>query len=117
MDREKMLAYCRALPAATEEFPFGPETAVFKVGGKMFALCDLTGDPPSVGVKCEPGLAVHLRATYAAVQPGYHLNKKHWNTVTLDSSIPDDELAEMVRDSHALVLAGLSKRERERLAE
>jgi predicted DNA-binding protein (MmcQ/YjbR family) len=116
MSREAVLAYCEARPGAAEEHPFGPETAVFKVGGKIFAICDIVGDPPSVSLKCDPDLAVHLRATYAAVRPGYHLNKRHWNTVVLDSSIPDDELVEMLEDSYRLVVAGLPKRERERLS-
>lgn len=115
MRREDLLGYCRSRPAAAEEFPFGPDTAVFKVGGKMFALCGMTDEPPTVSLKCDPELAVHLRATYAAVRPGWHLNKRHWNTVSLDGSLPDRELEEMIDESHSLVVAGLPATERRRL--
>jgi predicted DNA-binding protein (MmcQ/YjbR family) len=73
-----------------EEFPFGPETSVFKVGGKMFALTALSARPLTVSLKCEPSLSEALRAEHSAVRPGYHLNKRHWITVTLDDSLPDE---------------------------
>jgi predicted DNA-binding protein (MmcQ/YjbR family) len=94
---------CLALPGAIEDFPFGPETSVFRVGGKMFGLSALAGRPLHVSLKCEPELAVELRATYAAIAPGYHLNKRHWITVTLDGSLPDEMLRDLVEDSYALV--------------
>ncbi len=100
---------------AVEEFPFGPAPSVFKVGGKIFAISDLESSPLKVSVKCEPELAEQLRATYSAVVPGYHLNKRHWNTVTLDGSLEDATVLEMIEDSYDLVIAGLSKAVRERL--
>jgi predicted DNA-binding protein (MmcQ/YjbR family) len=81
---------------------------VFKVSGKMFALLDES----SVSLKCEPGLAIALRQEYPAVTAGYHLNKRHWNTVQLDGSIPDDVLADWIEDSYALTVAGLSRAQR-----
>ena len=101
---------CRAMPAATEEQPFGPEVAVFKVGGKIFALISLDDEPAHVSLKCEPGLAELLREQYAAVGPGYHLNKRHWNTVRLDGSVPEGELRDWLEESYALVRAGLPRR-------
>jgi predicted DNA-binding protein (MmcQ/YjbR family) len=97
------------MPGAVEEYPFGDGVAVFKVGGRMFALVPLAGEPASVNLKCEPALALELRARYAAVRPGYHQDKRHWNTVQLDGSIDDDELAWMIEHSHELVVAGLPK--------
>jgi predicted DNA-binding protein (MmcQ/YjbR family) len=107
--------HCLERPGAVEEFPFGPETSVFKVAGKMFALSRLAGRPLQLSLKCEPELAEQLRATYAAVRPGYHLNKRHWNTVTLDGSLPDRMVGDMIEDSYDLVVAALPRRVRERL--
>jgi predicted DNA-binding protein (MmcQ/YjbR family) len=103
------------MPEAVEEFPFTPRVSVFKVEGKMFALSDLASRPLRVSLKCEPELAEQLRATYDAVVPGYHLNKRHWNTITLDGSIPDAEVRNMIEDSYDLVVAGLSAAARRRL--
>jgi predicted DNA-binding protein (MmcQ/YjbR family) len=82
---------------------------VFKVAGKMFALSSLRSRPLQVSVKCEPELAEGLRATYPAIQPGYHLNKRHWNTITLDGSLPDAMVLDMLEDSYDLVVAGLPR--------
>ena len=112
MDRHEVKAACLALPGAAEEFPFGDEVSVFKVAGKMFALSDLDGDPLQLSIKCEPELAVQLRATYPAIGPGYHLNKRHWNTVTLDGSLPDQMVTDMLGDSYDLVVASLPKARR-----
>ena len=101
---------CLAQPGATEEFPFGPNTSVFKVAGKMFALSQLRARPLKVSLKCEPELGQALRLTYPAIQPGYHLNKRHWNTVELDGSLPDEMVRGLVEDSYDLVVAGLPKR-------
>jgi len=103
VNREAVLARCRQLPGATEEFPFGPENAVFKVGGKVFAIVGLDGEPGSVSLKCDPTYAVALREDYPAVTPGYHLNKRHWNTVVLDATVPDQLLTEWIEDSFDLV--------------
>jgi predicted DNA-binding protein (MmcQ/YjbR family) len=110
---DSLRRWCLARPSAVEEFPFDAATSVFKVGGKMFALTALDGRPLSVSLKCEPSLAEALRAEYSAVRPGYHLNKRHWITVTLDGSLPDELVFELVEDSYELVVDGLPKRERD----
>jgi predicted DNA-binding protein (MmcQ/YjbR family) len=106
---------CLRMPGATEDFPFSPETSVFKVGGKVFAITALEGRPLSVSLKCEPGLAEQLRADYPAITPGYHLNKRHWNTVVLDGSLPERMVRDMIEDSYDLVVAGLPRRVRDAL--
>ncbi len=103
------------MAGAIEDYPFGEGVAVFKVGGKMFALVMLDGDPGFVNLKCDPDLALEWRARYTAVQPGYHANKRHWNSVHLDSSIEYDELQEMIEHSHTLIVNGLSRAERARI--
>ena len=112
MDAHELKAACLALPGAEEDFPFGDEVSVFKVAGKMFALSDLDGDPLQLSIKCEPELAAQLRATYPAIAPGYHLNKRHWNTVTLDGSLADQMVTDMLGDSYDLVVASLPKTRR-----
>ena len=107
--------YCLQKNGTTAEFPFGPETMVFKVMGKMFALCSPDDNPLKINLKCDPELAVTLRNHYTAVQPGYHMNKEHWNTVTLDGSLPDDETLGLIDHSYALVVKGLRKADRARL--
>ena len=106
---------CLARPGAIEDFPFGPQTSVFKVAGKMFALSALRSRPLKVSLKCEPELAEALRDSYPEIQPGYHLNKRHWNTVTLDGSLSDEMVRGMIEDSHDLVVAGLPREVRRRL--
>ncbi len=113
---QPLRTYLLAKAETTEEEPFGPDVLVFKVVGKMFALVPWQERPLTISLKCDPHLAEILRNTYAAVQPGYHLNKRHWNTVTLDGSIADDEIREMIDASYALVVKGLKKVDRERLA-
>jgi predicted DNA-binding protein (MmcQ/YjbR family) len=112
MDWRELKERCLTLPGAVEEFPFGDEVSVFKVGGKMFALSHLDGDPLQVSVKCDPELAVQLRAAYAAIGPGYHLNKRHWNTITLDGSVADEMVGDLLGDSYDLVVASLPKARR-----
>ena len=102
-------------PGTIEDFPFGPEHSVFKVAGKMFALSALEREPLEVSLKCEPELAVGLRDSYGAIRPGYHLNKRHWNTVTLDGSLSDQLVRDLVEDSYDLVVSALPKRIREQL--
>jgi predicted DNA-binding protein (MmcQ/YjbR family) len=99
---------CASKPGAVETYPFGPNTAVYKVGGKMFALVPHDADPPRVNLKCDPEWSELLRTAYAAVRPGYHMNKKHWNTVVLDGSVPDDELQELIDHSYDLVVEALT---------
>ena len=112
MDKHELKNRCLELPGASEEFPFGDEVSVFKVSGKMFALCALDGEPLELSVKCDPELAVQLRSAYPAVTPGYHLNKRHWNTITLDGSLPDEMVADLLDDSYDLVVASLPKARR-----
>ena len=103
-------------PGAEETRPFAPEVSVFKVAGKMFALCALEAAPPlRVSVKCEPELGAQLRRTHPAVAPGYHLNKRHWITVTLDGSLPDAMVRDLVEDSYDAVVAALPARARKAL--
>jgi predicted DNA-binding protein (MmcQ/YjbR family) len=111
MDRDAVVAHCRGLPGATEGYPFGEGALVFKVGGKMFAILGAS----SVSLKCDPGYAVAVREEYPAVSAGYHLDKRHWNTVELDGSVPAELLADWIEDSYELVVAGLSRAQREAL--
>jgi predicted DNA-binding protein (MmcQ/YjbR family) len=106
---------CLSFTGAEETFPFGPEVSVFKVAGKMFALSQLDSESLRVSLKCDPRLAEALRETHAAVIPGYHLNKRHWNTVILDGSIPDDAIDDMIEDSYDLVVSKLSRARRSEL--
>jgi predicted DNA-binding protein (MmcQ/YjbR family) len=94
---------CLNLPNTHEEFPFRPELSVFKVGTKMFALSDLNETPLRVSAKCDPELGEQLRATYPTIAPGYHLNKRHWITITLDDSTPDRLVTDLIHGSHELV--------------
>jgi predicted DNA-binding protein (MmcQ/YjbR family) len=110
--RDQVIGACGAKPGSVEDYPFGDGAAVFKVAGRMFALVSLGTPPGSVSLKCDPDLAIALRARYAAITPGYHLNKRHWNTVTLDGSVPDDELLELVGHSYDLVVARLTRAQR-----
>lgn len=109
MTRDDVLDLCTALPGAVEDYPFGDGVAVFKIEGRMFALVPLGGSPGVVNLKCDPDLALELRARYPAVRPGYHQNKRHWNTVELDGSIDDSELRWMIDHSYELVVAGLPR--------
>jgi predicted DNA-binding protein (MmcQ/YjbR family) len=112
---EELRAACLAFAGAGEEFPFDESNSVFKVAGKIFALSRLDGNPLRVSIKCDPDLAVQLRMSHPAITAGYHLNKRHWNTVVLDGSVPDDMVYEMIEDSYDLVVARLPKAQRERL--
>lgn len=109
MDLRNFREYCLTKTDATEGTPFGPDTLVFKVAGKMFALASLDDVPPRVNLKCDPERALDLRDRYQEVQPGYHMNKKHWNTIELGGGIPESELREMIDHSYYLVVARLPK--------
>jgi predicted DNA-binding protein (MmcQ/YjbR family) len=102
---------CLSFVGSEETFPFGFETSVFKVAGKMFALSRMGADPPlRVSMKCDPGLAEGLREAHpGTVLPGYHLNKRHWNTVILDGSLPDQMVGDMVEDSYDLIVSKLPR--------
>jgi predicted DNA-binding protein (MmcQ/YjbR family) len=107
---------CLDFPGAYEDFPFGPETSVFKVEKKLFAISALNAFPLKVSLKCEPELAEELRSSYPdAVTPGYHLNKRHWNTVLCDGPLPDAMVRDMVEDSYDLIVAAMPRAVRQRL--
>lgn len=103
-------------PGVTEDYPFDAVTLVLRVGGKIFALIATDKSPLHVNLKCDPDEAEALRAEFPTVLPGYHMNKRHWNTVILDGTIPADRLREMMEDSYSLVVAKLKKSDREALA-
>jgi predicted DNA-binding protein (MmcQ/YjbR family) len=107
MTFETLRDYLLAKPGAVEDFPFDPVTLVAKVGGKMFALVGSDDEPLWLNLKCEPEKAEVLRTIFPAVAPGYHMNKRHWNTVTLDGSMTDADVFAMIDDSYALVVRGL----------
>jgi predicted DNA-binding protein (MmcQ/YjbR family) len=106
---EEISEFASALAGVTEEQPFGPNVDVLKVGGKIFAILSPESTPQSISLKCDPDLAIELRHQYAAVIPGYHLNKRLWNTVHVDGTIPDEEITRMLTHSYDQVVAGLSK--------
>lgn len=106
---------CLALPSVTEDMPFGESTLVFRVGGKIFALLGLDALTASLNLKCDPEEAVERREQYASVTPGYHMNKRHWITVLLDGSVPDDTVRTWIADAYRLVHAALPRRVREAL--
>jgi predicted DNA-binding protein (MmcQ/YjbR family) len=115
MNSAELREHCLSFTGAEETFPFGPATSVFKVAGKMFALSQLAADSLRVSLKCEPGLAEALRQAHASVLPGYHLNKRHWNTVIIDGSVPDEAVRDMIEDSYDLVVSKLPRAERRTL--
>ncbi|MDJ1130430.1 MmcQ/YjbR family DNA-binding protein [Streptomyces iconiensis] len=114
MTPEELRARCIELNGAWEDFPFpgNPELSTFKVNAKIFAFSSLDSRPLTVSLKCEPEIALRLREAHAAVAPGWHLNKRHWNTVTLDGSLDERTVREMIEDSYDLVVAGLPRAER-----
>jgi predicted DNA-binding protein (MmcQ/YjbR family) len=116
MDLEELSDFVGSLPGAAEEQPFGPNVDVFKVGGKIFAILSPDDIPGAISLKCDPVEAEELRDRFAAVTPGYHLNKRHWNTVILDGSIPDELVRAMVARSYERVVAGLPRSVREQIA-
>lgn len=117
MTKQDLITYLKSKKGTTEDYPFGPETQVFKVMGKMFALISTDPNVHTVNLKCDPDHALLLRKVHPDdVKPGYHMNKKHWNTVTFNGSVPDDELHDLIDESYDLVVAGLKKADREKLA-
>jgi predicted DNA-binding protein (MmcQ/YjbR family) len=115
MQIEPVRAYLNDKPGASEEIPFGPDVFVYKVRGKIFALLAWSAAPLEISLKCEPDFALALRDQYQAVRPGYHLNKKHWNTITLDDSIPEAEIWSLVDHSYTLVVKSLPKADQQQL--
>lgn len=102
MDIESLRDYCLKKKGVAESFPFGEDTLVFKAGEKIFALANLDGDL-SINLKCDPSYALELREHHASVTPGYHMNKKHWNTVILDGTVPDKEIFSWIDHSYDLI--------------
>ena len=115
MNAAELRDCCLGHAGSFEDFPFTAEHSVFKVHGKMFAISALERDPLEVSLKCEPALAVELRNSYPAIRPGYHLNKRHWNTITLDGTVSDQLVRDMIEDSYDLVVAKLPARVRREL--
>jgi predicted DNA-binding protein (MmcQ/YjbR family) len=109
MEADALRDLCLTFRGSEETFPFGFETSVFKVAGKVFALSRLQSEPLSVSLKCEPQLAEQLRAAHPCITAGYHLNKRHWNTVVIDGSLSDQIIADMVEDSYDLIVSKLSR--------
>lgn len=115
MNLETFRKYCLQKPGVTECFPFGEDTLVYKVMNKMFALTNLNSIPLWINLKCDPEKAVDLREKYESVTPGYHMNKKYWNTVIIDNSIPDKEIFAWIDDSYNLVINKQKKSDKKRL--
>lgn len=125
MDPDALRIICLSFPGVYEDYPFGPETAVFKVralsgggtasGGKLFDLSSMDLRDFYVNLKCEPSLAVQLRAAHPEITGAWHMNKTHWNGVRLDGALPDDMVRDMVEDSYDLVVAGLNRKQQEQL--
>ena len=109
MNIETLREYCLAKAGVQEGFPFGEDTLVFKVAGKIFLLTGLTNNPLQFNAKCDPDKAIELREKHTAVQPGYHMNKKHWNTIIADGSLSNALLKEIIDDSYNLIVQSLPK--------
>ncbi|WP_242918817.1 MmcQ/YjbR family DNA-binding protein [Pontibacter liquoris] len=116
MHIEHFREYCMAKPGTTEELPFDADTLVFKVCGKMYALCSLSAYAQGIALKCDPERAIELREQYPQVQPGYHMSKVHWNTVLPEAGLPDTLLQQWIDDSYAFVVAKLTKAQQDTLA-
>lgn len=112
---EKISTYCLSKPGAFSQYPFGEGTLVFKVMSRMFALVAEDNHPLTMNLKCDPDDALALRKQYPAITPGYHMNKIHWNTLTLDSSLPEKLVFELIDHSYDLVVAKLTQTERQKL--
>ena len=115
MNIEEFRDYCLAKKGVTEEFPFGEDTLVFKVMGKMFALTGLDGELFTANLKCDPDRAIELRERHPQIIPGYHMNKKHWNTVEMETGLDDDLLFDLIDHSYALVVEKMPRKLREEL--
>lgn len=116
MNIEDLREYCLQKPAAEETMPFGEDTLVFKVSGKIFLLISLK-EANRFNVKCDPDLAIELRESYSEVQPGFHMNKTHWNTVFMDGNLSEKQLLEMIDHSYRLIVKSLPKKIQQTLQE
>ena len=114
MHIEQLREYCLTKKGAEETFPFDSETLVFKVGGKAFLLTGINSKPVRFNVKCDPEKAIELREQFDCVLPGFHMNKKHWNTIVADGSVSGKQLQQWITDSYKLVVTALPKKEREK---
>lgn len=112
MNIELLRDYILSKPHATEDMPFGPDTLVFRIGGKIFALMGLDNHPLQINLKCDPGRVLELREEHPWIIPGYHMNKKHWNTLVLEDGANWKLVKELIDHSYDLVLASISKKER-----
>lgn len=113
MNIQQLYEFCQSKKGVTEHFPFDEDTLVFKVGGKMFCLTSLKQwelQEPSLNLKCDPELAIELRATYEAIEPGYHMSKLHWNTVNFNSDVNDEMMCKLINDSYDLIFKSLTKK-------
>ncbi len=115
MDVLEFREYCLSLPLSEECTPFDETTLVYKIGGKMFAFADMVDFAQGFGLKCEPQRAEQLREQYADVLPGYHMNKRHWNTIRPEGDLPESLIREWIRDSYLLVVRGLPRAQREKI--
>lgn len=115
MNIETLREYCLSKKAVTEDFPFGEDTLVFRVMNKIFLLVSLSSSPLQFNAKCDPDKAIELREQHDAIIPGYHMNKKHWNTIIMDGSLSNALIKEMINDSYDLIVQSLPKKDREEL--
>ena len=115
MDSKQFFTYCLCKEGALEDYPFGPDVIVMKVMGKMFALLSRREGQVILSLKCDPNYAELLRQQYVSILPGYHLNKRHWNTLLLDGSIPEKEIRGLIDHSYDLVVKSLTREKRARL--
>jgi len=115
-DHESARLACLAQAAATEDLPFGPDVIAFRIGGKIFALLALSNQPPTMNLKCDPERAIALRAQHPAIAPGYHMNKRMWNTLTLDGTLPDALVHELIAHSYALIRSSLPRKQQAELS-
>ena len=115
MDLEQLRQYCLLKKSATEDYPFDETTLAFRVKDKIFALTSVESSPPFVNLKCDPELAMELRERYDEVIPGYHMNKKYWNTVYIAGNVPDKEIRQMIDQSYELIVNSLSKKLRDEI--
>ena len=115
MELQEAIECCLSLPATEETTPFGPDALVYKVAGKMFALAGFKNEQGSMNLKCDPERAIELRDEWEAITAGYHMNKKHWNTLRFDDSLPSKLTRELIEHPYDLVVAGLPRKLRESL--
>jgi len=117
MEINKIKDYCAKKPGSREDYPFGPDTLVFKVINKMYGLIGLDDEPKRINLKCDPREAEALRAMHDSIIPGYHMNKEHWNTIILNGSLPDELIFRLIDESYNLVVLKLSKSDRGKFKE